>query len=146
MGNFKISGNVNIGTSNAYLLKNVANRPSGVVNFPTFTLNDSTTTREATITLTTTGKPVFIICTGDLNPGTGTDWADVRLYRDSTFLRKVTVQGTAQSQNGPFCVSYFDNIAAGTYVYKVSFVLGRGTCQFGEEGNQQAPIFSAWEI
>ncbi len=146
MGKIKINGNVCVGNADTFLLKNIANRPYGTVKFVAFTIDSTNTSQEGTITLTTSGRPVYLICTGDLNPGTGTDWAAVSLYRDGTFLKQILVQGTASSRNNPFAATYLDDVAAGTHVYKVYITQGRDTSVFGEDGCQEAPTFSAWEI
>lgn len=142
---FVINENLVVDHTN-YTLKNIIDKPYGTLRFKKFTISDSATTKTGYITLTTSGRPVFAICTGDLNPGTGTDWCRFTIARDGTTLRTVLDQGNANSYNKPFSISCLDDVSAGKHTYSITFTQGRGTSVFGEDGDMQAPVFTVFEV
>ena len=114
----------------------------------TVTVNSTTATTLASVSLTTTGKNVLLTACGDSNPGQDGGWFYVRLDRDTTELGKkyiVENQGTS-SQNYMFAIMDIDDPSAGTYTYSVKAYQGSGTHVFGETGNVQAPTITAQEI
>ena len=97
-------------------------------------------------TITTHGRPVFISCDGDNNPsGDLTAWLSIKLYRDGTFLSMQTDQSDGNSCNIPFCTQYLDIVPAGTYTYKIAFVIGKGPLTLVENANQE-PRMIVYEI
>lgn len=111
-----------------------------------YSFDANTTTRSLTITVTTHGRPVFVIATGDLNPTSAGAWFHLDIYRDSTILASQTCQSTASSVNVPFSMAYLDTPAAGTYTYKVDFVRGTGEFTLSEGLSGESPSFIAFEI
>jgi hypothetical protein len=110
------------------------------------TTNSATPTTVASVTITTNAKPIFVMCTGDLQPVNGTgDWCYLRLYRDSTQIGNFQVNhpNTAASSNEGWAIHVLDIPAAGTYTYTCKAWQGSGNIQFGEVG---VPYITAWEL
>ena len=119
----------------------------GNQKWTTTTMNGSTTSTSKTISITTVGRPVFLCMSGDINPTTNqTCWGTVRIFRGSTELCRQIVESRLSSQNNPYCLTYLDAPSAGTYTYKGQFDRGAGIFTMGEDGNVNAPQFSAFEI
>jgi hypothetical protein len=90
-------------------------------------------------TITTSGRPVQIIATGDANPvSTGGGWCILQLYRDGTAIgKKLQAESSGSNENIPYCLNFIDNPTAGTYTYSVKVVSTPSTFDFGEaDGNQ----------
>ena len=98
-----------------------------------------------TVSITTNGNPVQVTVSGDAeNNGAGT-WGTLQLYRDSTAIgQAVNYEGSAGSENSPYCLSAIDTPSAGTYVYslKVTNMSGTSTT-FGEAAG---PVIYAIEL
>lgn len=88
-------------------------------------------------TITTSGRPIQIIASGDANP-TSNGWCQLQLYRDGVAIgKKLQAESSASNENIPYCLNFIDNPTAGTYTYSVKFVTGSCNFQFGEaDGNQ----------
>ena len=110
------------------------------------TISSLSGSTEKTITLTTHGRPVFVIVTGDNNPTSSSAWLYIQIYRDTTRLTYQICESHGNSWNIPFGVCYLDAVPAGTYTYKCSITMGNGTSNLGEDGDHQAPQFIAFEI
>jgi hypothetical protein len=81
--------------------------------------------------ITTSGRPVQIIATGDANPGTSGAWVQLQLYRDNTAIgKKVQAESSLNNENVPYCLNFIDNPTAGSYTYSVRIV-GGGSGGFG---------------
>jgi hypothetical protein len=102
------------------------------------------------LTITTYGSPVQILCGTDFNPaGTGA-WARLQLYRDGTAIGQ-TVQAEPGASAGananiPFTLNYIDTPTAGTNTYYCKLIggaYGGGDFRFGEGGG---PIMTAVEL
>jgi dipeptidyl aminopeptidase/acylaminoacyl peptidase len=131
--------------SNVYVRRNGANY--AVSNGPAVTVSTTTPTTIASITITTTGRPVLLVGTGDANPNTAGDWNWITLYRDSTRVGKIIINQTSGgSYNNPFGISHIDVPAAGTYTYKIKAYQGVGTITYGETGADQAPTLLGIEL
>jgi dipeptidyl aminopeptidase/acylaminoacyl peptidase len=131
--------------SNVYVRRNGANY--AVSNGPAVTVSTATPTTIASITITTTGRPVLLVGTGDANPNTAGDWNWITLYRDSTRVGKVIINQTSGgSYNNPFGISHIDVPAAGTYTYTIKAYQGVGTITYGETGADQAPTLLGIEL
>ena len=90
-------------------------------------------------TITTSGRPVQIIATGDANPvSAGGGWCILQLYRDGTAIgKKLQAESSGSNENIPYCLNFIDNPTAGTYTYSVKVVSIPSTFDFGEaDGNQ----------
>lgn len=109
-------------------------------------LDSTTTSVSKELSITTHGRPVYIIVTGDNNPTSETCWFNIFFYRNGTLLSSQTVESHGASWNIPFAMQYLDTVAAGTYTYKVEFVIGTGSTQLNESGNKQSPNFTIFEI
>ena len=99
----------------------------------------STGTADAVIisqSITTSGRPIQIIATGDANPASAA-WCQLQLYRDGVAIgKKVQAESSSGNENVPYCLNFIDNPTAGTYTYSVRYVTGSGSFQFGEaDGN-----------
>ena len=88
--------------------------------------------------ITTSGRPVQIIATGDANPSTNS-WVQLQLFRDGTAIgKKVQAESSSSNENVPYCLNFIDNpTTPGTYTYSVRIVGGgAGGFGFGEsDGN-----------
>jgi len=104
------------------------------------TINSTTPTTFASVTITTRGNKVLVICSGDLQPSSGTsDWLDLRFYRANTAIGKHHRyhSGTASSTNQVFAMHVIDQPSAGTYTYYAKGFRGNGNTFFGEHDNPQ---------
>jgi dipeptidyl aminopeptidase/acylaminoacyl peptidase len=131
--------------SNIYVKRSGANY--AISNGPAVTVNSATPTTIASITITTTGRPVLLIGTGDANPNTAGDWNWIAIYRDSTQVGKVIINQTSGgSYNNPFAVSHIDAPSQGTYTYTIKAYQGVGVITYGETGSTQAPTLIGIEL
>ena len=102
-------------------------------------------------TITTSGRPVQIIATGDANPLTSGGWCILQLYRDGTAIgKKLQAESSSSNENIPYCLNFIDNpTTPGTYTYSVRIV-GGGTGGFGfgeSDGNHITLLeLGAWKI
>ena len=144
MGRRVINENIEIDNSKC-TLKEIASKAYGTVRFPDLTINSTTTSKEATITLHTIGRPVFALCTGCIIP-TSTAWIRITLYRNGILLKNQIVQGYGTSAYKAFSLNFLDYPARGTHVYKIVFSRGSGDCQLGNGLGNNSPVFSAFEI
>ena len=89
--------------------------------------------------ITTSGRPVQIIATGDANPAISGAWVQLQLFRDGTAIgKKVQAESSSNNENVPYCLNFIDNpTTPGTYTYSVRIVGGGvGGFGFGEsDGN-----------
>lgn len=111
----------------------------------TVTILSSATTPAAVVSasITTTGNPVFVSCTGDANPISAGSWCKIQLYRGTTAIGKVVqAESSDANENVPYGISYIDNPPAGTYTYylKVNALAG-GNFQFGEVDGPNLTVF-----
>ena len=122
---------------------------SNRINFPNYGIQKWSNgglsgTQSKSITITSHGRPIFLLATGDNNAGSG--WMRIRLFRDGNALTWQICEGTSSSQNVPFSLSWLDIVPAGTYTYRCDLSLGGGSVGLGEEGALQAPQFIVFEI
>ena len=112
------------------------------------TINSTTATSLAEVTITTTGKPVMLTACGNSNPGQTGGFFLYRLYRDSIEIgkRHKAENGGTSSQNFVFAITTIDDVAAGTYTYSIKAYQGSGTHTFGEDGDVEAAVITAHEI
>ena len=104
------------------------------------TINSQTPTTFASVTITTRGNKVLVICSGDLQPSNGTsDWLNMFFYRGTTQIGKNHRyhSGTASSTNQVFAMHVIDHPSAGTYTYNAKGFNGSGATFFGEDDNPQ---------
>ena len=82
--------------------------------------------------ITTSGRPVQVIATGDANPANSGAWVQLQLFRDGTAIgKKVQAESSLNNENIPYCLNFIDNpTTPGTYTYSVRIV-GGGTGGFG---------------
>jgi hypothetical protein len=88
--------------------------------------------------ITTSGRPVQIIATGDANPANYGAWVQLQLYRDGAAIgKKVQAESSSSNENVPYCLNFIDNPSTpGAYTYSVRIVGGSGAFGFGEsDGN-----------
>jgi len=110
------------------------------------TTNSATPTTVASVTITTNAKPVFVMCSGDLQPSNGiSDWCYLRIYRGSDAVGNIQVNhpGTAGSCNEGWAIHVLDIPATGTYTYTCKAWQGSGNITFGEVAG---PYITAWEL
>ena len=89
--------------------------------------------------ITSSGRPIQIIATGDANPQANGAWVQLQIYRDGTAIgKKIQAESSSSNENVPYCLNFIDNPAVGTYNYSVRITaIGGGSFQFGEaDGNQ----------
>ena len=99
--------------------------------------------------ITTSGRPVQIIATGDANPSSNGAWVQLQLYRDNTAIgKKVQAESSSSNENVPYCLNFIDNpTTPGSYTYSVRIVGGgSGGFGFGEsDGNHLTLLeLGAW--
>jgi hypothetical protein len=95
------------------------------------------------VSITTTGNPVFVSCSGDAVPATGGGWCVFQLYRGSTAIgKKVQAESSGNNENVPYGITCVDNPAAGTYTYslKVTSIAG-SNFTFGEADGPNLAVF-----
>lgn len=97
------------------------------------------------VTITTSGYPVQIVCSGDANPLSTGGWGAINLYRDSTVIgQKVQFESSAANENNPYSLSVIDTPPKGTYTYSLKIVSNSGgNVAFGEN---EGPIIYAIEL
>jgi collagen type VII alpha len=96
--------------------------------------------------ITTNGKPVQIIVTGDAENTAASGWIRVQLYRDSTAIGKsIFLESSAVSENIPYALNFIDNPSSGTYTYSLKTVVGAaaGSFNFGEV---DGPVITVVEL
>lgn len=106
----------------------------------------TTQVKYGSIQITTHGRPVFIICSGDMNPTASSCWMEYWILRDGVAITHDIAESHGNSWNTPFCISYLDCVAKGTYTYSIDFKMGSNTANLAEGGVLQQPDFSVFEI
>lgn len=112
-------------------------------------LTSSAPSTQQSLTLTTTGKPVFLLVCGDGNPEVNAAWLRVTLQRGTTTLAtQITQMSDGTSANKVFSLGFIDTLSAGAQTYKATIALGNATrtITLGEDGDINAPQFMAFEI
>lgn len=133
--------------SYTYYYKNVERKNYGFYKSTASTYNVTTTqVKYGSITITTTGRPVFIMCTGDMNPTADSAWMQYWILRNGSGITSGTVESHGNSWNIPFSISYLDQVTAGTYTYSIDFKMGNNTANLAEGGAIESPNFIAFEI
>lgn len=100
-----------------------------------------------TLTITTSGNPIYLNVNGDNNPqADGVNWLRIDIIKDNNTLARQICQSNINSANVPFSLSYLDIVPAGTYSYTFEIRASGGTIQLGEDGNIEAPQCIAYEI
>ena len=134
--------------SYTYYHKQTERKNYGIKKWGNTTLNASTTSTSQSISITTTGRPIFLLLTGDINPmASESTWITASITRGSTKLTEQVCQSNASSCNNPFSVSYLDAVGAGSYTYTATIQRGGGTSNLSENGNgTHSPQFIAFEI
>ena len=137
--NFDITGKV---------IASAQSQVEAVSDASAVTINSSTATSLAEVTITTTGKPVMLTACGNSNPGQTGGFFLYRLYRDSIEIgkRHKAENGGTASQNYVFAISHIDEVSAGTYTYSIKAYQGSGTHTFGEDGDVEGAVITAHEI
>ena len=95
------------------------------------------------VSITTTGNPVYVSCSGDANNATAGGWCVIQLYRGNTAIGKPSqTESSANNENNPFGISCIDNPSAGTYTYslKVKSIAG-SNFTFGETDGPNLTVF-----
>lgn len=112
------------------------------------TVNSTTPTVIASLSITTRGNPIFLCGTGDMNPQGAATWNYIRIFRDSTPIGKFIIcESTANSVNNPFALTHIDTPSAGTYTYTIrAYRGGAYDALYGETSNEQAPQLIAFEL
>lgn len=97
------------------------------------------------VTITTTGKPVQIMASGDANP-LSASWGRLRFYRDNVAIGQIIqFESSLGNENNPYALTYIDAPAAGTYTYSVKMVAsGSGDFQFGEGSGNNISCLELW--
>lgn len=119
-----------------------------VSNGNAVTVNSTTPTTIASLSITTRGNPIFLCGTGDMNPQGAATWNYIRIFRDATPIGKFIIcESTANSVNNPFALTHIDTPAAGTYNYTIkAYRGGAADALYGETSNEQAPQLIAFEL
>ena len=120
----------------------------GVSSATAITVNTATPTAICSVTITTKGKPILIVATGDGNPNQAGGWHILQIYRDGSAIGKSIINENAggASCNGPFALTHIDVPAAGSHTYEVRAWQGSGSFLYGESGDSQAPNIAVVEL
>jgi hypothetical protein len=93
----------------------------------------------------TTGRPVRILCCGDMDPSGIVAWCGIQLYRDdvplgNSFQLEISNIGETES----FCIQVIDHPSVGTYNYSLRYNYKKpGTIKFGRWGG---PVLTVIEL
>jgi len=97
--------------------------------------------------ITTTGKAVQVMVTGDVENTAAGGWTKIALYRDSVQVgNAIHTEGSAASENNAYALTVIDTPAAGTYTYALKIVDNAnagGTFNWGES---EGPVLTAVEL
>lgn len=99
-------------------------------------------------TMTTTGNPVYVFATGDMNPNGGPTWGYFYLFMDGAAIGKYIIcESTGASVNTPWALSHILVPSSGSHTFSVvSTQGGANTYTMGETGNGQAATVGAFEL
>jgi hypothetical protein len=101
----------------------------------------------ASCSITTNGKPVLLVMSGDSNPNGGSGWGFSRFFRGETALGKEMLIETTNSTNVAIGNVWIDTPSAGTYTFSIRWrTVAGSSITFGETGDIQAPNFCAIEL
>lgn len=109
----------------------------------TITSGATTPANVVSVSITTSGNPVFVSCSGDANNISAGGWCIIQLYRGSTAIGKsVQAESSDANENNPYALTCIDNVAAGTYTYslKVKSIAGSNFV-FGENDGPNLSVF-----
>jgi len=97
--------------------------------------------------ITTTGKAVQVMVTGDVENTQAGAWTKIALFRDSTQVgNAIHTEGSAGSENNPYALTVIDTPAAGTYTYALKIITAAtagGTFNWGES---EGPVLTVIEL
>jgi hypothetical protein len=127
--NSVITGSVNY-------LQVLGNQRNGITSAGTSIISGS---------ITTTGRPVQIMVTGDANPTSGGGlWCSLQIYRDGNGIgNTLQLEAANNNENQAYCLNVIDTPEAGTYTYSLRVPTIVGTFQFGEVSG---PLLTAIEL
>lgn len=119
-----------------------------VSNATSITVSTGTATPIASVSLTTTGKPVLLVATGDANPLQTGGWHFTQFSIDGTLIGKrvLNENGGGASKNCPWSNTHIHQPPAGTWTFAINAWQGVGSMTYGETGDVQAPTIIAVEI
>lgn len=114
----------------------VAGTPVPVTGYPTII---------ASLTITTTGKPVQISVTGDGTNTQANTWVKLNLFRDEQPIgNPIQIEASAVSENVPYAINFIDDVSAGQHLYQAIVTdMSVGTWTFGE---LSGPVINAVEL
>lgn len=101
------------------------------------------------VTIITSGNPVLVNCSADLD-WSADSWGIMRILRNGSPVwgsAGVAVDNTAVGQNLPFTLSAFDDVGSGTHTYTLQGIR-QGSNATGSIGNVASaqPVLWAWEV
>jgi hypothetical protein len=129
------------------LATNGVSQNYAISNATAISVSTTTPTVIASCTLTTTGKPILLLTSGDSNPAAAGDWHYLQFAINGTAIGKLIInQQSGASHNNAFSLVHIHQPPAGTYTFQVRAWQGVGTNTFGETGDGQAPTIIAMEI
>lgn len=115
--------------------------------------NSSAVTVSGTVTvcsasMTTSGNPVFVFATGDMNPNGGATWGYFYLYMDGSQIGKYIIcESTGSSVNNPWALSHILVPSAASHTFSVvSTQGGANSYTMGETGAGQGATIGAFEL
>jgi hypothetical protein len=125
------------------LWKNQTHAEAGLASAGAFNYAQTLATRQtsvsgaatiATVSITSSGYPLFIMATGDGENNAAGAWARLQLFRGSTPIgNRVHVESSAGSENVPYALQFIDAQPAGTYTYSLRTIdTAGGSYNFGE--------------
>lgn len=121
--------------------------PYSISDATAITVATSTPTVICSTTITTTGKPVLLISSGDCNPAVAGDWHYIQFAIGGTAIGKFIInQCAGASYNNPWAIVTVHQPPAGTWTFQTRAWQGVGSITYGETGSGQAPTIVAVEI
>jgi len=99
-------------------------------------------------TITTIGRPVQVMCSGDLNSPVGGAWGEIILVRDDTVQlgNSVYVETYGSNENRSYCIQVIDTSApAGQHTYGMKLI-SRSTPNTPTFGEADGPVINAKEL
>ena len=94
---------------------------------------------------TTTGRPIRIVCTGDMYNPDAIAWCGIQLYRDEVALgNSLQIETVTLQDSRQFCIQVIDEPAAGTYTYSLRVAYKASTTLYF--GTVDGPVLTILEL
>jgi len=97
------------------------------------------------VVITTSGSPIQVLVSGDVENNGAGGWTQLQLYRGGTAIGNIVhTEGSAGSENSPYAITVIDTPSAGTYTYSLRLNnAAGGSFNFGESNG---PVITVIEL